>query len=187
MPDDFLDFGIEEITLEKMKIATNVRLAPQMMHDAELRAHVVPDAVGMMLLEIRTFVYAERLECETVRVPFEKAATETIDQRPDLSKPLIVGGIVGGILLAASVAIASAVLTAFVVAALGTAYVVLLLASQRSHRVTVTARAAGDVVVDVERFATFPDNQTIYPDSLGAVVYQTRQSSSIDWKNDESR
>lgn len=69
------------------------------------------------------------------------------------------------------------------VALVALAGVVLYAANPPHDDVTVTA--AGEAVVEREQFNAFPDNTTVYPNSLGATVRMATLNQRLEWSDEQ--
>lgn len=133
-----LTYTEDTLTLQKLKYAAQAELGPQLAHDAEWRSHL-DYLTGRLLIQLRTNVYAEKIEeiskdvCWSVDVPadwWQALRERVLDARGRLDRAIL-------------------------------------------NRWPIRYRTIRDEqTVTVERWATFPDNATVYPKDLGAVVYR---------------
>lgn len=150
-------------------------LSPQMLYDLEARMFedVVSMAAQNMILEMRSTVYAHRVDVDDQIVPFSKTVQNkptkfTIPARRRLAIPHAAAALV--LALAAvwnsSIGLGVAALAFVALAALawreGAPY------SINVDYPPVTVE--GEVKVRAKFFNTFPDNKVVYPDTLGSPV-----------------
>lgn len=153
---------MDRLILEKIKVASQGRIGPQMLHDMRMESWLEP-MTDQMVLRLQSHVYAHKVDTQDVTVPFSKTENYTI---PAPRRMLWVYGLV--VLLGVVLTFAAESWPAFVVtAASALAWVVVYASNPPQHR-SVTAK--GEAVVRREQFNAFPDNGMVYPSSLGGPV-----------------
>lgn len=158
-----------DIVLERLKVGARTALSPQMAHDLEVRMFedVVSLAASNMILEMRSTVYAHRVDVDDQIVPFSKTVrvggVVRLVPRVWLPHALTAIASVVGAVVFSSPAFA---LVAIVSAAIAIANRKPAVVEIEGEDVTVE----GEVKVRAKFFNTFPDNTVVYPASLGSPV-----------------
>jgi hypothetical protein len=153
---------MDRLVLEKIKVASQGRIGPQMLHDMRMETWVEP-MTDQMVLSLQSYVYAHKVDAQDVTVPFSKTENYTI---PAPRRMLWTYGIV--VALGVVLTLAAGSWPAFAVTAASALAWVVVYAANPPQRRSVTAK--GEAVVHREQFNAFPDNGTVYPPSLGRSV-----------------
>jgi hypothetical protein len=153
----------ERLILERIKVAARQVLGPQVAHDLKVQTWM-EHMTDQMVLELRTHVYAHKVDHQEVRVPFQRSETVTVpgSRRLLWTYPLVA-------LLGVLLGFAYESLPAFILSgAAALAFVIVHASNPGPYNLTVEAK--GEVVVERDQWNAFPDNTTVYPDSLGGPV-----------------
>lgn len=152
---------MESILLDKLKVAARQQIGPQVLHDMELRTHM-DYMTDRMIVDLRSHVYAHKVDSQEVTVPFSKTETISVAPRRYLWTFLI-ASLLGLVLTAVESS-----WPAFVMSCATALAFVIVHASNPPK--TVTARAEGTVTVSRDQWNAFPDNSMVYPKTLGSPV-----------------
>ena len=134
------------------------RLGPQMANDAAIVVEL-DRVIDRMLLHLSSHVYTHRVDRQDIEVPFSRSETAP---SPTGLVPLYMTAVVPGAIL--TFALGS--VWVFLATALFALAWVAVLAANPPREVMVSGR----IRIHREQFNAFPDNQTVYPDSLGSPV-----------------
>lgn len=159
-PEPMVQF--DTLVLERLKFAARQHLGPQVQHDLEARA-MVDRLTDRMVLDLETHLYAHKVDAQDVTVPFSK--TEAVRWQAPVRRLWVLWGIAA---LGTALAIAFASLPVLALAFATALAWVVVYASNPPQEETLTV--AGHAVVRREQFNAFPDNERVYPKSLGGRV-----------------
>lgn len=162
---------MSEIMLEKMKVAARGQIGPQMAHDLEIRQWLEP-MTDRLIYELRTRVYTHNVDRQDIVVPFDKTETHTIPAPRRFLWTYLPVALLGLVLT-----IAFESLPAFLMACATALVWMIVHAANPARKVDITT--AGEVQIHREQFNAFPDNDTVYPDSLGGAVRMATANTDL--------
>lgn len=150
------------IRLERLKVAATGKLSKQVLYNTDV--DVAEDLMmNQLIYRLITHIYVDKLATKDYEAKASGTAEVEVPAPRGLLRPWA--------FLAAAFAFAGAITPSvpFMVAAAGILAVGLLiyeLNPPHTKQVTVS----GTVTVPIDYYNTFPDNETVYPDSLGGAV-----------------
>jgi hypothetical protein len=165
------DIDYNAVTLERLKVAAQQRLSPQLAHD--LKVETWEDLVlGQMVAQISTHVLAHRLLTDEQSATYSRTVT--------FEQPAPRWILIPHALLAVAVLVLGLVLGNLAMAAVAIPIVLVgVLADAKNPPRTHERTVSGTVTIPIDYYATFPENTMVYPDSLGRP-YMLMQSASED-------
>lgn len=169
----------DRIVLERIKYQARQVLGPQVAHDLEIRRDVLPQMFDQMVFALRTQVYAHKLDHQDVAVPFERTETikaPTAERRVPSSAWYALAGLM----------LCGAVFAWPPLGLLAVGVAVLAWLDRPRSVEAIEHTVHGEVVVHADFFNKFPDNSTVYPDSLGKPVQfiQLQPPEVRYWRDD---
>ncbi len=175
---NFDEPSFNEVILERLKVAARAELSPQVAHDLDLQT-MIDHVTDRMILQISTYVYAEKISVDDVTVPFSKTVTPPkVDVEFDVAPPdrwvaVVPHGIGATVCALLAVLAGSPVFVGASACFIALAAVLWLANEPQRQRVSFQpddVEVLGDVTIERTQWAKLPENTRVYPKEFGRSV-----------------
>lgn len=195
-----MEMSFNEVVLERLKVAARAQLSPQVAHDLDVQT-AVDVMTDNMIVQISTYVMAEKINVDDVTVPFSKTVTPPkVDVAFDVAPPdrwVSVVPHAAGVIVCALLAVLERSPVFVGAAACFIVLAAVLWLANTPQRQTVSFQpedvdVRGDVTIERTLWAKLPENTRVYPKEMGRAVkyaelgqpsffFGERPKPEVDW------